>query len=30
MPRYCADLLKQTDYFMLTSASEDNDEIKDN
>ena len=28
--RYCADLSEQTDYFMSASASENNDEIKDN
>ena len=28
--RYCANLLKQTDYFMLISALENDDEIKNN
>ena len=27
--RYCADLLKQTDYFMLTSVLKDNNKMKD-
>ena len=28
MPRYYADLSEQTDYFVLTNISEDNDKIK--